>query len=70
MDISGREVLINYVEPKPSRDDNRRLAMDYYINHVWLANVLDPLAPVVAPALYPNIHHHWNLPVNFNPYSK
>lgn len=44
-----------------------RLAMDNYVNHHWMENVLSPLARTVAPDLYHHIHLHWNLPHHYNP---
>lgn len=42
------------------------LAMDNYMNHMWMANVLDPLAPAIAPTLFYNMHAQWTLPHHFN----
>lgn len=41
--------------------------MNNYMNHMWLENVLDPLAPVIASTLYFNMQQQWNLPPHSNP---
>lgn len=44
-----------------------RLEISNYINYLWLTNVLDPIAPTLAPTLFHNMQAHWNLPHYFNP---
>lgn len=46
------------------------LAMENYINRVWLNNVLNPLAPSIAPTLFHHMKYMWNLPNYFNPLIK
>lgn len=46
--------------------EGMRLAMDNYVNHHWLENVLSPLALAVALALYHHIHPHWTLSHHYN----
>ncbi|KAG5606110.1 hypothetical protein H5410_027602 [Solanum commersonii] len=46
--------------------EGMKLAMDNYVNHLWMENMLNPLAPVVAPILYHSMQPLWNLPRHFN----
>uniref|UniRef100_M1DER5 Uncharacterized protein n=1 Tax=Solanum tuberosum TaxID=4113 RepID=M1DER5_SOLTU len=44
-----------------------KMAMDNYLNHLWINNIMNPLAPAVAPMLHHNMQQHWGLPTHFNP---
>ncbi|KAH0767206.1 hypothetical protein KY290_003107 [Solanum tuberosum] len=47
--------------------EGMKLAMDNYVNHYWMENVLSLLAPAVTPSLFHNMHPQWGLPPHFNP---
>lgn len=70
MIINGQEEWIVLQNPNFLArliSEGMALAMGNYINHMWLANVLDPLAPALDPTLFHNMQAHWNLMQHFNP---
>ncbi|KAH0776381.1 hypothetical protein KY290_007792 [Solanum tuberosum] len=54
MDLNGQEVMIilqnpNFLSQLISK--GMKLAMDNYLNHLWINNIMNPLASAVAPML-------------------
>lgn len=47
--------------------EGMRLAMNNYLNQVWLNNILHPLAPSINPHLVHAMRNQWNMPPHFNP---
>lgn len=46
-----------------------QVAVNYYLNHVWINNVLNPLAPNMNVDLIQTMRGQWDLPHHFNPIS-
>lgn len=70
MIIEGQEIMVIIQNPNFLAQvvtEGMRMSLDNYMNHLWMANILDPLVPAVAPALYHPMHNHWNFPQHFNP---
>lgn len=44
-----------------------RLAMNNYLNQVWLNNVIHPMAPSLNPQMDQTMREQWNMPPQFNP---
>lgn len=71
MDINGENVMIIIENPNfPSQliIKGMKMSMDNYMNHQWMKNVLNLLAPVIAPTRFHNVQLYWNLPHHFNPH--
>ncbi|KAK4340244.1 hypothetical protein RND71_041706 [Anisodus tanguticus] len=71
MTINGVNTVIALQNPNflaQIISEGMKLAMDNYMNHVWLHNVLNPLAPTVAPAIFHHMQVLWNLAPHFNPF--
>ncbi|XP_015057973.1 uncharacterized protein LOC107004257 [Solanum pennellii] len=71
MDINGMETLVilqnqNFLAQLIS--EGMKVAMDFFVNQLWAANVLDPLAPAVTPAFIQTMQTLWNLPHHLSPY--
>ncbi|KAG5600457.1 hypothetical protein H5410_031827, partial [Solanum commersonii] len=47
--------------------EGMKMAMDNYVNHYWMENVLSPLAPAMAPTMFHNMQPQWSLLPQFNP---
>ncbi|KAK4721319.1 hypothetical protein R3W88_011552 [Solanum pinnatisectum] len=70
MDLNGHEVIVILQNPNFLAQlitEGMKLAMDNFLNHQWVNNVMNPLAPAVAPLIYHNIQHLWGMPSHFNP---
>ena len=69
MDVLGQEIMFKLHNPNFLAQlitERMNLAMDNYSNHIWLGNILNPLAPIVAPALFHNMQTLWHQPSHFN----
>lgn len=70
MNINNQETPIILQDPQVLAQlitEGMNLAMFNYMNHLWLANILDPIAPALAPALMHNMQAQWQCPHHFNP---
>ncbi|XP_033515561.1 uncharacterized protein [Nicotiana tomentosiformis] len=47
--------------------EGMHMAMSNYLNHIWLNNILHPLAPTMNANQAQAMRNHWNLPPHFNP---
>lgn len=79
--MEGREMVIiiqnpNFIIQNPNFlahliTEGIRLAIDNYTNQIWLNNILNPLAPALAPTnFFHNMQYIWNQPSHFNPIVK
>ncbi|KAJ8530085.1 hypothetical protein K7X08_036920 [Anisodus acutangulus] len=71
MTINGVNTVIALQNPNLLAQiisEGMKLAMDNYMNHVWLHNVLNTFAPTVAPAIFHHMQALWNLAPHFNPF--
>lgn len=69
MDINGVNTMIILQNPNFLLQlvmEGMKMAMNNYVNHIWMENVLSPLAPAVAPTLFHNMQPLWNFPCHFN----
>ncbi|KAH0714834.1 hypothetical protein KY284_007739 [Solanum tuberosum] len=70
IDLNGQEVMIILQNPNflsQLVSEGMKLVMENYLNHLWINNIMNPLAPTVAPMLHHNMQQHWGLPTHFNP---
>lgn len=70
LDIEGQEVMIILQNPNFLAQlvtEAMTLAMDNYTNHVWLNNILSPLAPAIAPHIFHSMQQMWEMSTHFNP---
>lgn len=70
IDLNGQEVMIMIQNSNFLSQiilEGMKLAVENYLNHLWLNNIMNPLAPMVAPSLHHNMQQHWGLPSHFIP---
>ncbi|XP_015060445.1 uncharacterized protein LOC107006395 [Solanum pennellii] len=71
MDINGTEALIilqNHNFLAQLITEGMKIATQHLVNHMWMTNMLDPLAPNLAPGFVQAIQTLWNLPHHLSPY--
>ncbi|KAM3284649.1 hypothetical protein P3S67_023448 [Capsicum chacoense] len=65
MRILGHETLVvlynhNFLAQLIS--EGMEISIEHFVNHLWLANILEPLAKPVMPAFIHIMQTYWNLP--------